>query len=200
MNSNDQLSRLPESIKIDDITTGKIDPNLIYDEIDRLKAEINILKNDMSLFLKALATIPPNQSQQEYYRIVMLRLKTVQTSIKEYCDKYNKLLPIINLAQIKLGHDVEAPPPPAPPSTKPSRATLTVNNTNNTTPVMNNKTTPTMPNGNPAPAMVSNGNGTAGGPISNGTTSAAARKRANSVKKTSNNKNVGNSSNQPIVI
>ncbi|ODV77807.1 uncharacterized protein CANTADRAFT_53986 [Suhomyces tanzawaensis NRRL Y-17324] len=101
------MEKLPDPIRIDDVTSGKIDPTLIYNELDRLKLEINILRNDMSLFVKALATIPQNQSQQEYYTVVLLRLKTVQNSIKEYCIQYNKLLPIINLAQIKLGHEVE---------------------------------------------------------------------------------------------
>ena len=117
---------------------------MIYDEIERLKAEINTLRNDMSLFLKALATIPPNQSQTEYYKLVVSRLK-VQDSIDDYCEKYNKLLPIINLAQIKLGHDVEGPPP-----SKIKSETSTNNNTpnmgNKTTPVMGNKTTPVMGN------------------------------------------------------
>ncbi|CAL1217156.1 hypothetical protein FOB58_004809 [Candida parapsilosis] len=102
--------KLPDSIKIDDITSGRIDPQLIYNEIERLKAEINILRNDMSMFLQALATILEDNSPQEYYRTTMSRLETVQESIQEYCERYNKLLPIINLAQIKLGHEVEAPP------------------------------------------------------------------------------------------
>ncbi|KAG5420158.1 hypothetical protein I9W82_002038 [Candida metapsilosis] len=105
-----QRPKLPDSIKIDDITSGKIDPQLIYNEIERLKAEINILRNDMSMFLQALATIPESNSPQEYYRTTMSRLEVVQRSIQEYCERYNKLLPIINLAQIKLGHEVEAPP------------------------------------------------------------------------------------------
>lgn len=108
--SSTSESKLPDIIKIDDISSGKIDPNLIYQELERLKVEINILRNDMSLFLKALATIPENQSQQEYYKIIVLRLRTVQSSIKEYCVEYNKLLPIINLSQIKLGHEVEILP------------------------------------------------------------------------------------------
>lgn len=108
--SSTSESKLPDIIKIDDISSGRIDPNLIYQELERLKVEINILRNDMSLFLKALATIPDNQSQQEYYKIIVLRLRTVQNSIKEYCVEYNKLLPIINLSQIKLGHEVEILP------------------------------------------------------------------------------------------
>lgn len=108
---NDSLRpKLPELIKIDDITSGKIDPQLIYNEIERLKAEINILRNEMSMFLQALATVPESNSPQEYYRTTMSRLEIVQQSIQEYCERYNKLLPIINLAQIKLGHEVEAPP------------------------------------------------------------------------------------------
>ena len=67
----------------------------------------------------------------------------MQDSIDDYCEKYNKLLPIINLAQIKLGHDVEGPPP-----SKIKSETSTNNNTpnmgNKTTPVMGNKTTPVM--------------------------------------------------------
>lgn len=108
--SSTSESKLPDIIKIDDISSGRIDPNLIYQELERLKVEINILRNDMSLLLKALATIPDNQSQQEYYKIIVLRLRTVQNSIKEYCVEYNKLLPIINLSQIKLGHEVEILP------------------------------------------------------------------------------------------
>lgn len=109
MNAND-TEKLPELIKIDDITSGKVDPKVINDELERLKVEINILRNDMTQFIKALATIPPNQSQQEYYQLVAHRLKTIQQSIKDYCVQYNKLLPIINLAQIKLGHEVESLP------------------------------------------------------------------------------------------
>ncbi|KAI5958656.1 hypothetical protein KGF57_002501 [Candida theae] len=105
-----QRPKLPESIKIDDITSGRIDPQLIYNEIERLKAEINILRHDMSQFLSALATIPESNSPLDYYRTTMTKLETVQQSIQEYCERYNKLLPIINLAQIKLGHEVEAPP------------------------------------------------------------------------------------------
>ncbi|CUM64749.1 uncharacterized protein PRCAT00002360001 [Priceomyces carsonii] len=103
-------SRLSDLIKIDDITSGKVHPNQIYDELERLKVEINILRNDMSLFLKALATIPPNQSQLGYYKVVSERLDALKASIKDYCDQYNKLLPIINLAQIKLGNEVEVAP------------------------------------------------------------------------------------------
>lgn len=110
MSTTHRDPRLPDVIKIDDIASGKIEPNLIYNELDRLKVEINILRNDMSLFIKALATIPENQNEQEYYKVAVLRLKTVQSSIKEYCVQYYKLLPIINLAQIRLGHEVEIIP------------------------------------------------------------------------------------------
>lgn len=102
--------QLPETIKIDDIALGKIEPTAIYAELERLKVEINILRNDMSFFIQALATIQPHQSQHEYYKVVALRLQTVQASIRDYCSQYNKLLPIINLAQIKLGHEVEIAP------------------------------------------------------------------------------------------
>ncbi|ODV67612.1 hypothetical protein HYPBUDRAFT_152478 [Hyphopichia burtonii NRRL Y-1933] len=119
--------RLPDVIKIDDIASGKIEPTLIYNELDRLKVEINVLRNDMTLFIKALATVPDNQRQDEYYRTAVQRLKCVQNSIKEYCNEYYKLLPIINLAQIKLGHEVEIVPqanktPTVPPAPKPTTA------------------------------------------------------------------------------
>lgn len=103
-------SELPEVIKIDDITSGKIEPEVIYQEMDRLKSEINVLRNDMSSFLKTLATIPEGNGQQDYYRSISEKLKTLQFSIKDYCNQYNRLLPIINLAQIKLGHEVEIMP------------------------------------------------------------------------------------------
>lgn len=94
-------------IKIDDIASGKIDSKAIYDELDRLKAEVNILRNDMSLFLKQLATIPDKSSQQEYQKALQQRLVQVQSTIKEYCARYDRLLPIINLSQIKLGQEPE---------------------------------------------------------------------------------------------
>ncbi|CAI5759547.1 unnamed protein product [Candida verbasci] len=166
-----QHTRLPDSIKIDDITSGKIDPNLIYDEIERLKVEINILRNDMAMFLKALVSIKSNQSQQDYYLIIVSRLNIIQTSIKDYCEKYNKLLPIINLAQIKLGHEVEAPPP-----TKSKSATSTLNNT----PISINKSTPSM-------------NTTSNIKIDD--------KNKKTTKKNSiSNKNIGSTSNQPIIL
>lgn len=101
------MSALPDTIKIEDITSGKIYPEAIYQELDRLKIEVNILRNDMSLFIKALATVTENQSQQEYYTVLVLRLQTVRDTIKDYCAQYNRLLPIVNLAQIKLGQDAE---------------------------------------------------------------------------------------------
>ncbi|EMG47067.1 hypothetical protein SBY92_002128 [Candida maltosa Xu316] len=187
INNNHQSdfhSKLPNSIKIDDITSGKIDPQSIYDEIDRLKAEINILRNDMSLFLKALATIPSNQSQQEYYKVVVSRLKTVQVSINEYCEKYNKLLPIINLAQIKLGHDVEAPPPNKVKSEA---------STNNNTPNMVNKTTPVM--GNTATPTTTSTASNSGYQSPNGRVGKKTTKKASV-----SNKGMGSSNSQPIVI
>lgn len=104
------LSDLPDPIKIDDIASGKVDSKDIFRELDRLKVEVNILRNDMSLFLKALATIPQNQSQLEYREVLRSKLQTVQASIRDYCAQYNRLLPIINLAQIKLGQDAETLP------------------------------------------------------------------------------------------
>ncbi|KAJ9109670.1 hypothetical protein QFC19_002111 [Naganishia cerealis] len=101
------MSNLPDLIKIDDIASGKIDPEDIYAELDRLKAEINILRNDMAQFVRALAFIPDDANQQQYYATVSNRLKTVQRAIKDYCAQYNRLLPIINLSQIRLGHEVE---------------------------------------------------------------------------------------------
>lgn len=100
-------SELPAAIRIDDIASSKVDPDTIYKELDRLKVEVNVLRNDMSLFVQALATIPENQSQQEYYNTLMEKLQTVKAGILEYCVQYNRLVPIINLAQIKLGHDIE---------------------------------------------------------------------------------------------
>ncbi|CCE83222.1 Piso0_003794 [Millerozyma farinosa CBS 7064] len=100
-------SDLPEVIKIDDISSGKIDAKLIYQELDRLKFEVNILRNDLSLFLQSLGHIPPSTSQMEYYKVVTTRLDTLQKTIKQYCQKYNRMLPILNLAQIKLGNEVE---------------------------------------------------------------------------------------------
>lgn len=101
------MSHLPDNIKIDDIASSKIDPETIYKELERLKVEVNILRTDMSLFVKALATVPESQSQQEYYNTLQTKLQTVRADIHEYCVQYNRLLPIINLAQIKLGHEVE---------------------------------------------------------------------------------------------
>ncbi|CAX42426.1 conserved hypothetical protein [Candida dubliniensis CD36] len=181
-------SKLPDIIKIDEITSGKIDPQLIYDEIERLKAEINTLRNDMSLFLKALATIPTNQSQMEYYKLVVSRLKTVQNSIVDYCDKYNKLLPIINLAQIKLGHDVEGPPPSKIKSEAPTNNN-TPNMGNKTTPVMGNSTTPSTLTGNTNTAAYSTSSNTASKPTKKTTKKASV-----------SNKGMGSSANQPIVI
>lgn len=101
------MSKLPDVIKIDDIASGKIDPEDIYAELDRLKAEINILRNDMAQFVRALAFIPDDTNQQQYYTAVSNRLITVQKAIKDYCAQYNRLLPVINLSQIRLGHEVE---------------------------------------------------------------------------------------------
>lgn len=185
--SNESHSKLPDIIKIDDITSGKIDPQLIYDEIDRLKAEINILRNDMSLFLKALATIPANQSQLEYYKLVVSRLKTVQASIREYCEKYNKLLPIINLAQIKQGHEVEAPPP--------NKVKSEASTTNNT-PNLGNKTTPIMGHSS---APMNNNSNNAGNYQSLNTTSGKASKKT-SKKASVSKQGMGSSASQPIVI
>ncbi|KGU08039.1 hypothetical protein MEY_03805 [Candida albicans 19F] len=197
-------NKLPDILKIDEITSGKIDPQLIYDEIERLKAEINTLRNDMSLFLQALATIPPNQSQTEYYKLVVSRLKKVQDSIDDYCEKYNKLLPIINLAQIKLGHDVEGPPP-----SKIKSETSTNNNTpnmgNKTTPVMGNKTTPVMGNkttpvmGNSSTPSTVTANTNTGAYSTSSNTAAKPTKKATKRASVSN-KDMGSSANQPIVI
>lgn len=137
-------SNLPEVIRIDDISSEKIDPQLIYQELERLKVEINILRNDMSLFLKALATIPESRSQQEYYKIIVLRLHTVQASIKDYCVQYNRLLPIINLSQIKLGHEVEILPQTNNPGNQKSSGT---NGNQKRSNVLSNKTSVTA-NGN----------------------------------------------------
>ena len=196
--------KLPDILKIDEITSGKIDPQLIYDEIERLKVEINTLRNDMSLFLKALATIPPNQSQTEYYKLVVSRLKKVQDSIDDYCEKYNKLLPIINLAQIKLGHDVEGPPP-----SKIKSETSTNNNTpnmgNKTTPVMGNKTTPVMGNkttpvmGNSSTPSIVTANTNTAAYLTSSNTAAKPTKKATKRASVSN-KDMGSSANQPIVI
>lgn len=101
---------LPDTIKIDDITSGKIDSDVLFAEIDRLKVEVNILRNDMSLFLRTLASASSSQSQQEYHKLLTLRLETVTASIQEYSQQYNRLLPVINLAQIRLGYEVEVIP------------------------------------------------------------------------------------------
>ncbi|CAH2355292.1 hypothetical protein CLIB1423_24S00386 [[Candida] railenensis] len=104
------MSELPATIKIDDITSGRIEPEVIYAELERLKVEINILRHDMSIFVKALASIPDGQTQSAYYANVESKLRIVQKSITDYYSQYVRLLPIINLAQIKLGHEVEIQP------------------------------------------------------------------------------------------
>lgn len=37
-------NKLPDILKIDEITSGKVDPQLIYDEIERLKAGNKYIK------------------------------------------------------------------------------------------------------------------------------------------------------------
>lgn len=96
-----------EAYKIDDITSGRVSPETLYAEIEQLKTEINLLRNEMSLFLQALATVSDNKSQQEYYALLMDLTQKVKSAIKDYCAKYNRLLAIINLSQIKLGQDAE---------------------------------------------------------------------------------------------
>lgn len=153
------MSTLPEVIRIDDVTSGKIEPELIYKELERLKVEINLLRNDMALFVKALATAGSNQSQIEYYHIVASRLKAIQAGIKNYCGQYNKLLPIINLAQIRLGHEVEIVPPtgvtpssalaidsPNHQATSPSNIVQAQTANNNANPAVSNKYTGRVPN------------------------------------------------------
>lgn len=98
---------LPGAYKIDDIMSGRVSPETLYSEIDTLKAEINLLRNGMSQFLKALATIPEGRGQQEYYAQLAEQTQHVKAAIKEYCAKYDRLVAIINLAQIKLGQDPE---------------------------------------------------------------------------------------------
>lgn len=104
------MSSLPDVIRIDDVSSGKIDPVLIFNELDRLKAQINLLRGDMASFVKAIATIPQGSSPTDYQREIYAQLKQLQQHIASYCAEYNKLLPIINLSQIRLGHDVEIVP------------------------------------------------------------------------------------------
>lgn len=118
---------LPHVIRIDDVSSGKIDPSLIYEELDRLKREINLLRNDMASFVKAFATVPPDMTTDEYHRNIASKLLTLQQDIRTYCLQYNKLLPIINLSQIKLGHEVET----LPPSSSSSASSLSANNNGN---------------------------------------------------------------------
>ncbi|KAM9930053.1 hypothetical protein OXX59_000812 [Metschnikowia pulcherrima] len=101
------MATLPDPIKIDDITSGRIEPQAIHAELERLKSEINVLRSDMSAFLKALATVAEHQSQQSYYDGLVSKVNAMKSDISEFCAQYNRLLPIINLTQIKLGHEVE---------------------------------------------------------------------------------------------
>lgn len=119
---------LPATIKIDDIISGRVEPEAIYRELDRLKVEVDVLRHDMTFFLRALADISDGRSQQEYYKLVESRLKGLKDGIRTYNEQYVRLLPIINLAQIKLGHEVEVLPakatsdslkPLAPAATRP---------------------------------------------------------------------------------
>lgn len=120
------MTSLPDVLRIDDVSSGKIDPVLIFNELDRLKAEINLLRGDMASFVKAIATIPQGHSPTDYQREIYAQLKQLQQHIQSYCADYNKLLPIINLSQIRLGHDVEI----APPSSKdPSTSSFAQSNT-----------------------------------------------------------------------
>ncbi|KAK6198695.1 uncharacterized protein RJT21DRAFT_50599 [Scheffersomyces amazonensis] len=186
-------NKLPDLIKIDDITSGKIDPQLIYQELNRLKVELNILRNDMNNFLRVLIDIPTNANgdvnEHEYFKVIASRLKTLKETINEYCLEYNKLLPIINLAQIKLGHEVEILPPPT--SNRPSVAGGLVNTITATN-------TPTIPATNISTPSTTTGatpTATATTPAINSNTNT----KRNSVTKSGPNK-PGANVNQPIVI
>lgn len=112
MNVGNGYEKLPDVVTINDVTLGRVDANHVYNELENLKVEISILRNDMSAFLKALATIPNNMNQHEYYNVVLLRLQAIQSLIKDYCNHYNNFLPIINLSQVQLGREVEVLPQP----------------------------------------------------------------------------------------
>lgn len=96
-----------DAYKVDDIVSGRVPPEIVYSDIESLKAEVNLLRSSMSQFLNALATIPENESQQEYYTLLVHQTQTLKLAIKDYCGKYNRLVAIINLAQIKLGQDTD---------------------------------------------------------------------------------------------
>ncbi|KAI5955058.1 hypothetical protein KGF54_001619 [Candida jiufengensis] len=207
---DDSRPKLPDSIKIDDITSGKIDPKLIYEEIERLKAETNILRNDMSSFLRALTVIPKDHSQKEFYQNIITRLSIIQQSINEYCERYNKLLPIINLAQIKLGHEVEAPPTNVKLKSNPSSTNNTPNLGNKPSPMNSNpenimNSTHNTPNSNIATpsngsAISANINKNVKKNVKKSNTTHVNNNSNGSSLNASVNKNQGGSSSSPIVI
>lgn len=89
--------------RLEDIELGRVKPAEVYAEIDRLKTEINGLRNSMAQFVTTLATIPPDQSQQLYYILVVKKLHQVQQAIADYLKRYECLVPLIQVAEARLG-------------------------------------------------------------------------------------------------
>lgn len=94
--------------QLEDIELGRVKPTEVYTEIDRLKTEINGLRNCMAQFVTTLATIPPDQSQQLYYILVVKKLHQVQQAISEYLKQYECLVPLIQVAESRLGASNQA--------------------------------------------------------------------------------------------
>lgn len=96
---------LTKEITIEDIARGHIEPSAVYAELDRLKAEVDVVRNDMLLFLKGLGTIGDGQSQQEYRDILAQRLVRLQESISEYTRQFSMVQEVVETLQAKLGLD-----------------------------------------------------------------------------------------------
>lgn len=96
--------KLPDVVRIEDIEEGRVEPQAVFDELDALKAEINGLRNAMAQFVTALATVPKGQSQHHYYELVVKKLKNLQAAIAEYLRQYQRLVPLITVAEQRLGN------------------------------------------------------------------------------------------------
>lgn len=96
-----------EICKIEDISSGRVPAEEVYQEMERLKTDISLLRTEMAQFLTALATVHENTSQHAYYAQLATRTAGVRAAIKDYCARYHRLLDVISYSQIKLNQEPE---------------------------------------------------------------------------------------------
>lgn len=97
----------PAQIQLKSFDASKVDIAKTLEEIEIAKKQIEVVRQEIKLFLTTLATVPDGCTEMEFFEKMSRKVFDLRRQLADYLTKYNNLIPYIELTRQSKGFSMQ---------------------------------------------------------------------------------------------